>query len=226
MITNIKLLHYLSEATYKRICDKLDLNTGDNIIGGNFVEYPGSVITKVHLFNINYKSFGRIWFMRVDVDFRLLSCSNEEFSEALRTACSALFDREAMADYPAYDQINCDYVEYTALADVGNADEAINRLLQGKCVADQLDRDRWANYEKPPSTIALYICKEDDKHLRLLAQCHGTAMKRRIKDTSLHRATGIMPAVAVNAQTEQSVFEFLWRQYCAPSGFDDIILSY
>ncbi|MHB1459831.1 MAG: hypothetical protein ACYC1M_00920 [Armatimonadota bacterium] len=226
MIVNIKLLHYLSKSTYKRICERLSLNSGDNIIGNNFVEYPGGVITKVHLFNINYKSFGRIWFMRVDVDFRLLSCSNEQFPEALRTACMGLFGKEAMDDYPAYDQINCDYVEYTAIADVGNADEAIKRLLQGKCSADQLDRDRWANYQKPHSTIALYICKEDDKHLSLLAKCHGTAMKRRIKTASLHRATGIMPSVAVNAQTEQSVFEFLWQQYITPSGFDDINLTY
>ncbi len=218
MIVNIRLLHYLSEETYKTICNRLGLDPSYSRIGENYIEYADSPISKVHMFNIDYKSLGRIWFMHVDVDFPRFTCTYEEFPDRLFAAYRVLFGEDAMSDFPAYDCINCDYIEYTSVIEIYNADNAIEKLQTGKCVPEQLDRLLWEKYQKPNSTISFYICKEDDSHLRLHAKCHGTALKRRIKDASLHRATGITPNTAINAETERNIIDWQLLQYFAPAG--------
>jgi hypothetical protein len=218
MIGNIRLLHYLNEATYVKICDRLGLDSSYSRIGDNFIEYDNAPITKIHMFNIDYNTFGRIWFMHVDIDYTLFECGYEEFPNVLYGKYKTLFGEEALSDFPLYDHINCDYIEYTSSLKFDNADYVIEKLKTGKCVPEQLDKSMWSSYQKANSTISFYICKQDDTHIQVLAKCHGTALKRRIKDTSVHRATGITPCVAINAETERKIIEWQLSLYFTPVG--------
>jgi hypothetical protein len=180
------------------------------------VDVNNSPITQIHLFNLEYKSFGHIWFMRVFTDIRSFNCGYEEFESALYQAYDALFGADIMSDFPVFDAINCDYIEYGAIAGVDDAEAAIERLRSTKMTPEQLDRDLWDNFKKASSAVAFLLCKEDDTHIRLLAKCHGTAMKRLIKDEQLHRATGICLPIAVNHETEALVLGKQIDKYMRP----------
>ena len=158
--------------------------------------------------------------MHVDIDFPRFDCTCEEFPDRLFTAYRVLFGAEAMSDFPAYDHINCDYIEYTSIIEIDDADVAIEKLKTGKCIPEQLDRLLWEKYQKSNSTISFYICKEDDSHIQLFVKCHGTALKKRIKDASLHRATGITPYTAINTDTEREIIDGQLLKYFAPVGLD------
>ena len=165
MIANIGLLHYISENTYKKICDKLELNSNTRIAKYNFITYHDSAITKIQLYNIKYKAFGHIWFMHIDVNFPYFGCSYDEFPTKLYEAYNELFGPDIMSDFPAYDSLNCDYIEYTDVIEVDNADNVIHHLENSKCVPEQLHRELWDKYKKPHGTIEFCLDKEDTSSL-------------------------------------------------------------
>ncbi len=215
MIKNIHLLHYLSENTYKKICNKLELRetnpkTG---IGDNFIEFHNQKIYKVHLFNIVYKELGHIWFMRSHIDFQKFGCSYDDFEKELYISYYELFGADIMSDFPPYAYLNCDYIEYACTIRVESADKEIARLKGSGCVPEQLDRMLWHTYKKAHGTVEFCLCKEDDTHMQTLARCHGTALKKRIQDTAHHRATGVMPGVTVKAGTEEEIMSWLYDKY-------------
>lgn len=213
MIQKIRLLHYLSENTYKRICDKVNLSFSPSQIGDNFIVYPEQPIARIQMFNINYNAFGRIWFMHIDIDFPRFNCAYEDFAARLYESYTALFGAEIMSDFPAYDRINCDYIEYSTILDVDNAQSVISMLGKKGGVPEQLDKVLWGEYKKAHGTIEFCLSAMDNTHIETLARCHGTALKKRITDTAFHRATGITPTVSVNRETENDIVSWLWQKY-------------
>ena len=199
MIQKLNLLHYLSEDTYKKICVKLgfdDSNAKENIIA-----YKNEKISKINMFNIKYKQFGHIWFMDVEVDFPRLNCDYDTFEEKLYSYYHTIFDEEIMVDFPAYDKLCCGYIEYSSMIELEvNSDEIIERIIS-KCVPEQLDKNLWDKYKKPHGTIELCM-SINGKMVETLARCHGTALKKRIPDTKMHRTVGLLPSVAINRKTE------------------------
>lgn len=214
MIGEIRLLHYLKEDTYTKVCKKF--NRLHDIPFTDMVDIDNSPIAQIHLFNLQYKGLGHIWFMRVFTDFRGFNCGYEAFESTLYQAYDELFGAGIMSDFPAYGAINCDYIEYGAIAEVDDADAAIKKLRSTKLAPEQLDMDLWDNFKKASSTVAFLLCKEDDTHIRLLTKCHGTAMKRLIKDEQHHRATGISLPIAVNSETEALVLNKQIDKYVRP----------
>ena len=84
--------------------------------------------------------------------------------------------------------------------------------LKEKCVPEQLDKALWDKYKKPHGTIEFCISIEGDA-VETLARCHGTALKKRVTDTSLHRTVGLMPEAAVNKDTETDILNWLYKRY-------------
>ncbi|MHB1457924.1 MAG: hypothetical protein ACYC0V_13520 [Armatimonadota bacterium] len=214
MIEEIRLLHYLKEDTYIKVCRKFDRL--HDIPFTDMVDVDNSPIAQIHLFNLQYKSFGHIWFMRIFADFRSFNCGYEAFESTLYRVYDELFGAGIMSDFPVYDAVNCDYIEYGAIARVDDADTAIEKLRNTRLAPEQLDRDLWDSFKKASSTVAFLLCKEDDTHIRLLTKCHGTAMKRLIKDEQHHRATGISLPTAVNHETEALVLGKQIDRYISP----------
>jgi len=211
MIESIKLLHYLNESTYKKICLKFGLNyqkTKDN-----FICFEARKIYRIDMFNISYEQFGHVWFMDLHINFPKFDCPYDKFEQELRESCYELFGEEIMADFPAYDKIACGFIEFSNLLKVENADETLNRLRGGKCVREQLERPLWSEYKKPHGTIEFCLCKENATCLFALARCHGTALKKRIKDSSFHGPVGIVPSKIINEDTEKEIMTWLYKNY-------------
>ncbi len=213
MIQKLRLLHYLSENTYRKICEKVNLVYSPSHIGDNFIVYPRKPIARVQLFNINYRDFGHVWFMHIDIDFPKFNCSYHDFNAKLYERYNLLFDMEIMSEFPVYDHINCDYIEYSAIVEVDNTKEVIQRLRVKGCVPEQLDKSLWGQYKKAHSTIEFCLAEIDDTHIETLARCHGTALKKRITNTDFHRATGITPTITVNMETENEILRWLRQKY-------------
>ncbi len=213
MIQKIRLLHYLSENTYRKICDKVNLVYNPGQIGDNYIEYPEKPISRIQMFNINYKDFGHIWFMHINVDFPKFNCTYHDFQAMLYESYNVLFGAEIMSDFPSYDQINCDYIEYYSILEVDNAKTVISELSEKKCIPEQLDKALWGKYKKAHGTIEFCLAMSDDTHIETLARCHGTALKKRITNTDFHRATGITPSIAINIITENEIVGWLKQKY-------------
>jgi hypothetical protein len=213
LIQKIRLLHYLSEHTYKRICDKVNLIYSPSQIGDNFIAYPEKPISRIQMFNINYKELGHIWFMHINVDFPKFNCAHNDFESRLYESYNVLFDTGIMSDFPIYDQINCDYIEYSTILDVNDAKAVMSRLSKKGCVPEQLDKALWEKYKKAHGTIEFCLSAIDGTHIETLTRCHGTALKKRISNTDFHRATGITPTISVNIQTENEIVSWLRQKY-------------
>jgi hypothetical protein len=212
MITDVKLVHYLNENTYKQVCEKLKLSTAHSLTSGNFVRIENKKIYYIELYNILYKQFGHIWFMSVHVDFPKFDCEYDEFEKSLYKAYHKILGEKIMANFPLYNEATCDHIEYSDLLTVENADEKLASLQKGKCLPEQLNRTLWSEYKKPNGTLKLFLNKQDDTHIDVLASCHGTALKKRIK-SEFHNTVGIKPSKAVNADTEQEIMAWLYRNY-------------
>jgi len=208
MIQKIRLLHYLNKSTYEKICNKLNFNESGQNTKDNIISYKNQKIDRVSLFNILYEQIGYIWFMYIDINFPLFNCDYTVFADKLYDEYTRLFGVEIMSEFPKYNELNCDYIEYTATISVNNADEIIEELKKGRCVPEQLDRSLWNEFKKPHGTIEFCIDKNDDKHLDILSRLHGTALKKRIKNLNYHRATGVTPVIAVHAETQKEIL--LW----------------
>lgn len=208
MIHTIRMLHYLSPETYRQIGEALGLDTGESRIDNNFVLFPEGSVTRIHLFNILYKTFGRIWFMHVTAEFPRFRCERESFIPALYGHYAGLFGRGVMAGFPGPEEANCDYVEYAAALDAADAGAAME-ILRGRLQPEQLDRALWGQYEKPHSTPVFLAHREDGRRIAIMVKCHGTALKRIVKDAGLHHATGLRLPAAVSRETESFVLNQL-----------------
>lgn len=208
MIHTICQLHYLSEHAYRSIAGRFGLEKPYKSIGDNHVTFPGELITGLHFFNIQYEAFGHIWFMRATAEYPRFQCAREEFLPKLYQAYARLFGEENMGDIPKPREVNCDYVEYSAMLDMGDAGSALAKLAS-RLSPEQLDKTQWGQYKKPHSTAEFLAAKADETHLEVLARCHGPALKRIVKDQSLHLATGLSLPVAVSAETEEYVLKQL-----------------
>lgn len=159
MIAKIELLHYLDEKTYKDICHKLQLDDSDEKIKDNCVLSNGSKVYKIHLFNIKYKAFGHIWFMAVHADFTKFDCDYKDFETELYTYYTDIFGEEVVSRLPKYDDINCNYIEYSTEVEVASSDTTIEKLGV-KCTPEQLDKNLWDKYKKPHGTVATCFNKK------------------------------------------------------------------
>lgn len=210
MIRKMNLLHYLTEDTYRKICVRSGLDF--NKQKGNIIVFPDERIRKIDLYNIDYKEFGHIWFMDVEVDFPKFSCGYDLFGKNLYEEYHRIFGEDIMVDFPTYDQLCCTYIEYVSMLTLnGDSSDIVNRL-QEKCVPEQLDKALWDKYKKPHGTIEFCVSIEGNS-LETLARCHGTALKKRVRDTSLHKTVGLLPEAAVNEVTETHIMDWLYKQY-------------
>jgi hypothetical protein len=213
MIQKMKLLHYLTEETYRKIAERLQLDFQPSQIGENFVAFPDQPITRVQMFNIVYKQFGHVWFMNLELDFPRFGCTYDEFETKLYEHYNALFGADVMCDFPDYDQLNCDYIEYANTLEVADAKAEFVRLAASGCPPEQLDKALWDQFEKAHSTIEFCLAATDDTHLETLARCHGSALKKRLPEKHAHRATGITPLAAVNAEVESDILDWLRKRH-------------
>jgi len=211
MIKNLKLLHYLSEDTYKNICQALNLDYSESKSKDNYIAYPDNPIFRIHPFNIVYKQFGHIWFLNVFVDFQKFQCDYADFSSRLFEHYRKLFGKNIMEDFPAFEQIICEYVEFYNIFEITNAGSAEKDARKLGCPPVNLDFDigSLTNVNKPHGKIEFCISKKDDKHIETLAHCFGTALKKRIKDKSFHGPVGIKAAKIINKQTEEEIVNWL-----------------
>lgn len=212
MIQRLNLLHYLSENTYKTICIKFNLDTGKSKIN-NFVTFTDDKIKKINLFNIIYKQFGRIWFMDVEIDYPKFDCTYDSFEQNLYDHYCSVFGEKILSDFPSYDCLCCSYIEYSSVIKVANASDIIKKL-EIKCKPEQLDKSLWGQYKKPHGTIEFCASANKDKNIiEILARCHGTALKNRVTDPSLHRTVGLIPSAAINAATENCILNWLYKKH-------------
>ena len=215
MIGNLKLLHYLSNDTYKNICRILNLDDGDSKTKDNYVSYPEKAILRIHPFNILYKQFGQIWFLNVFIDFPKFQCEYTDFSRRLFEQYKEMFGKDIMKDFPVFEQIICEYVEFRNIFEVSNADSVVKnaRKLGSLPVYPVPDIFNLTNANIPHGKIEFCISKQDGKHIETSAHCFGTALKKRIKDKSFHGPVGIKASKIVNRQTEEEIVNWLLVKY-------------
>lgn len=211
MITNLRLLHHLSEDTYKNVCRRLGIYE-EGRMKNKFVMYPDKPIYRIEPFNLAYKEFGHIWFLYLFIDFPKFQCKYADFKDKLFAEYEKLFGKEVMGDFPSFEAINCAYVEYSNIFKVNDADEIIKNMTALKCPPEQLDKNLWNQFKKPHGTIEFCVAKKDKTHIETLARCRGSALKKRI-DASLHVGTGINPAAIVSEQTENDIVGWLLSRY-------------
>lgn len=210
MIQKLNLLHYLSEDTYKKICLNFNLETSESITN-NFVTFTDEKIRKISLFNIFYKQFGRIWFMDVEIDYPKFDCTYDTFEQNLYDHYYSVFGDKIMDDFPSYDQLCCNYIEYSSVIKAANTSDIIKKL-KTKCKPEQLDKSLWEQYKKPHGIIEFCVSVNKDI-IEILARCHGTALKKRILDPSLHRTVGLIPSAAINDSTENYILNWLYKKH-------------
>jgi hypothetical protein len=211
MIKTLKLLHYLSEDTYKNICNVLALDSSVQIGKNNFVSYPDKAIFQIHPFNILYKQFGHIWFLNIFIDFQKFQCGYNDFEQRLFIQYEKSFGKKIMNDFPTFEQIICEYVSFYNILKIKNIDNVIKSVREYGCpsIENELDICNLKNADKPHGKIEFCISKKDNSHIETLAHCFGTALKKRIKDKSLHGPVGIKVSKIVNRQTEEEIVNWL-----------------
>jgi hypothetical protein len=162
-----------------------------------------------------YKQFGHIWFLNVFIDFPKFQCDYTGFSGLLFEQYRKLFGKIIMEDFPAFEQIICEYVEFYNIFEVTDAENIEKDAGKSGCppVNPDLDIGSLTNINKPHGKIEFCISKKDDKHIETLAHCFGTALKKRIKDKSFHGPVGIKAAKIVNRQTEEEIVNWLLEKY-------------
>lgn len=211
MIQALHLLHYLEQGTYERVADVLGysekLRTGKSAD----VYFPSGGIRAIKLFDIEYKVFGHIWFLDAHFDFPSMNCTYEGFDSARKDAFAQVIGQRLAGEMPGYDALCCGYIEYGEALPVVDAEKTMSRLRLSKMAPEQLDKSKWETFEKPHATITFCVDKLDSTHLETLARCHGTALKRRIKDSACHKTVGLLPRIAINQSTERDILDDLYR---------------
>lgn len=214
MISKMNLLQYLSEETYQLICDNLKLDGSSRKIKDNYRQFPGDLVCRVHPFNIVYNQFGQVWFLSIDIDFQQYKKGYRDFEGILYGEYLNIFGKAAMRNFPAYENIYCNYIEYRNDLEVENADQTIRNMALSGCPPEQLDERRWSDYKKPHGTIEFCVSKLGDTIIKTMARCHGTALQKRIKDKSLHHmGAGVCVSKMASEETEKEIMDWLYSKY-------------
>ena len=215
MIKNMGLLHYLSNDTYKKICDKINVDDREHKTKENCVSYPNKPIFHINPFNIVYKQFGHIWFLHIYIDFPKFKCNYIDFKHKLFEQYEGLFGKNIMNDFPAFDQIICDYVEFHNIFKVDDVEKIEEKIKILGCppVELNLDLSSLTHANKPHGKIEFSISKKDNRNIETLARCFGTALKKRIKDKSLHGPVGIKVSKIVDRQTEAEIVNWVLKRH-------------
>lgn len=212
MIEKLRLLHYLKDDKYKKICAVLNLDDRDKKTKDNWILFEDKGIYKIHMFNIEYEKFGHVWFMDVYIDFENFKCSYDDFGKNLYKQYKKIFGDDIVDSFDEYAGLNCSYIEYSHMYDIVDSDKTLKKL-ELKCPPEQLNRELWDKYKKPHGMISAYMAKENNHQIFLLIKCYGTALKKIIKDKDLHRATGITPTIAVNEEIEKVIVDKQLKKY-------------
>jgi hypothetical protein len=212
MINNMGLLHYLSEDTYRKICNVLNLEDSAH---ENFATYPNKPIFHINPFNIVYKQFGHIWFLHLYINFPKLKCDYANFKDKLFEQYEKLFGKNVMNGFPAIDQIVCDYVEYYNIFKLNNTQNMEECLKMPGCPPVQLELDLSSlkHSNKPHGKIELCVSKKDNMYIETLVRCFGTSLKKRIKDKSLHGPVGIKISKIVDKQIETEIVNWTHKRH-------------
>jgi len=216
MLTKLSFLLYLSRETYKSICQTLNLDDSDQKTGINQALFPNQLISRINAYNILYQQFGHIWFLDVDIDFTKLEQPQQNFEEELFREYEKLFGAHIAKNLPTLENTSCGYAEFTNTISVPSTNTIIQNFTNAGHPIEKIDERYWQNYKKPTGTNAtldLFISKIDDNQLKTLATCHGTAMKKRIKDKAFHIATGVSAAKVLDEQTEQDIMAWLYKKH-------------
>ena len=214
MINNIGLLHYLSQETYKGICEKLNLDDTDSKTGGNSISIPDNPVFHIKLYNIIYKQFGHIWFMETYLNFPKFGCSNENFGKNLFKQYGKLFGKDIMVNFPELEKIVCVYIEFLNEFNIHNADEIERKAIKSGClpVPSVFDIDNLKHRDKSHSNIHLYISKIGNEKIGTLTLGFGSALKKRISDKIYHGPVGIKIPKMLDKQTETGIVNWALKK--------------
>lgn len=210
MIAAVRLLYRLHEETARKIMDRFWPEAGGLKHTAGF---PGKAVWQLELFQIRYQELGLLWFLHVWIDFPLLGCLPGETAARLEAQYEELLGKGLAAELPGYDACCCDYIEYTAVREVSNASAVLWQMGRTTCVPEQLDRALWQQYQKPHGTVAFCAAKRGEQQLELYARCHGTALKRIVRDETLHYGVGLLPKAAVSEKLAAAVLEKQEKKY-------------
>lgn len=217
MVKAIELQHYIKKENYQNIIQRLSIiNETNKTETRNTHTYkiPGSLIYEVFLFDGEYKNAGHIFILMTKINSDHSKINYEDFKSDLYKEYALLFGTDVMNNFPDYDELVCDYIEYDTMLPVENADQVLNHLrVNGKFEPEQLDYLLWDSFKKSFGVIEFCLCKFSNKEIRMLALCRGSALKKRIRDVSLHIEGGITPKAVINEITEKSIFDWLCKQY-------------
>lgn len=150
--------------------------------------------------------------MYVYASFPDFKCSNEKFQHELFIKYHKFFGDEPMANFPDFENINCDHIEFYNVFKVENVETVVEKARSQGCppVLYDLRDDNFSG--KPHGKIEFCISKKDDTHIETLARCHGGTLKQRIKDKSFHVATGISATKMLEEQTENDIVDWLLKR--------------
>jgi len=214
MIENIGLLHYLSKETYKEICNKLNLDGSDRLNSINNVFYQKKPIYRIHPFSIFYNHLGNIvWFLHVNINFPKYKCNNNEFGEKLYEDYTQIFGNDAVKTFSAFQEINCDYIEFSNTLKVKNANAVIDKMKSQGCSNEQINKNMWDQFENPHAKIGFCISKKNETYIETLIRCYGPALKQRIKDKNLHVKTGVSATEMLKIETEKNILDWCISKY-------------
>lgn len=222
MINEIQLVHYLSEPVYTGLLIKLKSAASEHHAHSHNFYYTESAVKELQFYELDLKQPVHIFIMQSVIDFQRLGCGYDDFSRTLYEKYSEFFGSEIMCDFPDYNSICCDYIEYSNVIEVKNSDEIIKRLLSGRCVPEQLDRTRWIEFKKPQSVIKFCMAKTDGTHIETLACAHGMALKSRIKEKEYHKYNGILPFKLINYAAERDILAWLLHMYAVDEKSEDV----
>lgn len=185
MIGELHFVQYLTEPTYKIINERLKNYKSENNL-------------RFELFELDIKKPVHTYIMQSILDFSEFNCNYDDFSTVLYNRYTNLFGDEVMVNFPPYDEIACDYMELYGTIEVRNVDTLFKKLLEKRCVPEQLDRNRWNEVESSHSKVKFCMTKEDKNHFSYLICMHGRMLKSRIKDKTSHKYNGVLPSALLN----------------------------
>lgn len=199
MIKRLHVLHSLTEDAHD--CVAAALGAAESGSRRRSLRYDDSPVKEIQLFRASDE-----YFMRAVIDFPLFGCSYEEFPAVLyRTYTDMMGDAAGLLGN--YESLAVDYIEYADSIRYDGRDkcDAAFAALRERCAPQQLDRGLWSEYKKPGGTVGFYAARDDETHIGLLVSANGTVLKKRIKDSALHRGRGVAAAAAVDAGTERGI---------------------
>lgn len=200
MVGELQLVQYIDESTYKIISEKVE-------------NYKIVNHLRFELLELDIKKPVHTYIMQSILDFSEFNCSYDDFPTVLYNLYTDLFGDEVMINFPPYDEIACDYIELYDTIEVRSVDTLFNKLLEKRCVPEQLDRNRWSEVECLPLKAKFCMTKEDKYHFSYLICLHGRMLKSRIKDKTSHKRNGVLLSVLLNDSVINNIIAWQLHLY-------------